>query len=615
MTAIQESAAMKTLVFEIYEGETLLRAERLSRDVIKIGRLPSSHLRLDDADVSRMHAVIESSPEGVFVIDLGSASGTILNGQKINKAELTDGAELTIGGLRVRVSIETSVAAMPPPPVAAMPNPFAAPVAPPPMAAVASPTDIAGEPEVRWGVVASGPPVSADEVETTEDTVEVLLLWGDNVLHVAHVEPTGDFVIGDEKDVDFLVGADLLGSTRLAVVDGGRIVVPAGAIVAGEDVARTSTTAAATGEVEFAIGELHLRVRSVRKGKRIAGGTTIDRRPFAYVGGVLGLAAVMLTLFSLLPPKSSALSMENINQDSRLVAYLMEPPVTEFDEPEIEPTEPDAASGGEGERHEGETGAMGDREAPQADRRYAVQGPQDNQDPHLAQENREEMAQTAGVLGTLRTMVGTWNTPTSPFGRESALGQDPMNALGHLMGSDIGDAFGFGGLGPVGTGRGAGGTGQGTIGLDTLGNTLGHGGGCRSGEQCREGSGYGRLGGDSGLRNHRSRVPTISRGTIETRGSLSREVIQRVVRRHHNEVRFCYEQALNAQPNLAGRVTTRFIISSSGAVQTALVSSSTLGHQTTERCITSAVQRWAFPAPDGGGVVSVTYPFVLQSTN
>ena len=212
-------------------------------------------------------------------------------------------------------------------------------------------------------------------------------------------------------------------------------------------------------------------------------------------------------------------------------------------------------------------------------------------------------------------MVGTWNTPTSPFGRETALGQDPMNALGHLMGSDIGDAFGFGGLGPVGTGRGAGGTGQGTIGLDTLGNTLGHGGGCRSGEQCREGSGYGRLGGDSGLRDHRSRVPTISRGTIETRGSLSREVIQRVVRRHHNEVRFCYEQALNSQPNWAGRVTTRFIISSSGAVQTALVSSSTLGHQTTERCITSAVQRWAFPAPDGGGVVSVTYPFVLQSTN
>lgn len=37
-----------------------------------------------------------------------------------------------------------------------------------------------------------------------------------------------------------------------------------------------------------------------------------------------------------------------------------------------------------------------------------------------------------------------------------------------------------------------------------------------------------------------------------------------------------------------------------------------LGNVRTEQCIVAAVRRWSFPAPDGGGVVIVTYPFALQ---
>lgn len=47
---------------------------------------------------------------------------------------------------------------------------------------------------------------------------------------------------------------------------------------------------------------------------------------------------------------------------------------------------------------------------------------------------------------------------------------------GGLMGDDVGEAFGYGGLGLRGTGRGGGGTGEGTIGLGALG-TIGHGSG------------------------------------------------------------------------------------------------------------------------------------------
>jgi hypothetical protein len=32
-----------------------------------------------------------------------------------------------------------------------------------------------------------------------------------------------------------------------------------------------------------------------------------------------------------------------------------------------------------------------------------------------------------------------------------------------------------------------------------------------------------------------------------------------------------------------------------------------------EQCIAAAVRRWEFPKPQGGGIVVVTYPFVLKS--
>ena len=198
-------------------------------------------------------------------------------------------------------------------------------------------------------------------------------------------------------------------------------------------------------------------VRKVRAGKKIAASTSLDRRPFAYVGGALGLAGILLIMTSLVPPSTSALSLQHVDQNSRLVAAMMQPELFEVEEIELE-----TSNGAEaGERHEGDEGEMGEIDAPETNNRYGVEGPRDNQDQHLAQENAHEVVRNAGVLGTLRTLTGSWDTPTSPFGRETALGSDPMNALGDLMGDTLGSNGGFGGLGLNGTGRGAGGDGRG----------------------------------------------------------------------------------------------------------------------------------------------------------
>ncbi|MCB9612489.1 MAG: hypothetical protein H6721_13135 [Sandaracinus sp.] len=94
------------------------------------------------------------------------------------------------------------------------------------------------------------------------------------------------------------------------------------------------------------------------------------------------------------------------------------------------------------------------------------------------------------------------------YGSGTALGNDPMGALGALMGDSIGENFGFGGLGLTGTGMGGGGTGEGTIGLGNLG-TIGHGAGGGTG------SGYGR--GAGGFRGRRPSTPRAAPTTIVLR--------------------------------------------------------------------------------------------------
>lgn len=94
------------LTFQVYKGEQLIQTTTLTQDIIKVGKLSSSHLRIDDESVSRMHAVIEvTGPSEISIVDLGSEGGTLVNGQKVNKQQLQSGDELVFGDVRVVVAI------------------------------------------------------------------------------------------------------------------------------------------------------------------------------------------------------------------------------------------------------------------------------------------------------------------------------------------------------------------------------------------------------------------------------------------------------------------------------------------------------------------------------
>jgi TonB family protein len=96
-------------------------------------------------------------------------------------------------------------------------------------------------------------------------------------------------------------------------------------------------------------------------------------------------------------------------------------------------------------------------------------------------------------------------------------------------------------------------------------------------------------------------------------GSLDKEVIRGVIRRHIAEVRSCYERELVKDSSLAGRISVQFTIAFTGDVLESLLQSSTMGNPRVEECVVRAVRQWKFPKPQGGGVVIVSYPFNFTS--
>lgn len=182
-----------------------------------------------------------------------------------------------------------------------------------------------------------------------------------------------------------------------------------------------------------------------------------------------------------------------------------------------------------------------------------------------------------------------------------------LTAIGTMWGDSIGEAFGVGGLGLTGTGPSAGGTGEG-IGLGSIG-TIGHGAG-PSPSSSAGGSGYGRIGGYRPPSN-----ATVAQSPPQVVGALDKDVLRRVIMRSRNRFKYCYERQLATNPNLAGKVVTRFVIGPEGNVTTVQDAGSTLTDATVLACVQSAFKSMQFPRPTGGGVVIVTYPLIFQSAS
>lgn len=579
---------------DVYVKGALKHTEVLNTERIKIGRLPSSDLCLDDALVSMLHAVITAQSDGSYrVFDLSSTHGSFVNGERITERALRTGDVLCVGASHIRVTVAGEHRA-----------PEGPPLKPP--AAPAFDTQ-----DLGFGQV-----------------LEVMSLWGQTVVDVQHIHE-GRYLIGPSPRANHPLTADFVQTEDyvLAERSAGEILVhlPERARVAillkGQVMPLDELAAAGRlgssplphsrsvrlpphARCRVEIGEMSFLVSAVSAAPPVARGSM---RPL--LGGpllmYLLIAGVMHALFFVvmmsIPEDADRLHLDGLGLSSRFVEFMWAPEANK--PPEVadpfQGLHAEEDSGG-GERARPDEGQMGAPEREAQTRRFAVEGEDARSapPPKSRTEARAQALQTAdAAFAQLSAQAGSvWQ------GGEHAVGRDAVDAMGGLFGDRIGEAQGFSGLGLADAGRGAAGLGERTIGIGqmrTVGRSTGQGE-------------YGRA--QSRVRERPTASPKVMPGKPTVSDGLDREVIRRVVRQRQSEYRHCYERELKRKPDLQGTVVLKFTIAGNGHVIAAKVEESTMQDREVEQCITQKVSRWIFPATKGGSIVVVRYPFRFKAS-
>lgn len=83
---------------------------QIDRDEIFIGRdTKKCQIILNDPEVSSVHAVVRKNNTEIMLEDLNSSNGTILNGERINKAEISAGDEFVIGSTSFTLEVKSDL--------------------------------------------------------------------------------------------------------------------------------------------------------------------------------------------------------------------------------------------------------------------------------------------------------------------------------------------------------------------------------------------------------------------------------------------------------------------------------------------------------------------------
>jgi TonB family protein len=646
------------------------RQESVSEaESVIVGSGAGAGVRLRDPKVSNLHVMLKVDAQGgVTAIDLGSEGGTEVGGQRlVTPRVLAPGDVLRVGGSRLEVLFGELVEQVAPAGAevsAPLQGSVAVPVGEPVVAAEAGAGNLAvgasgtgsaqvggrgaGNAVVREvasrgsavpgnamvppgsrGRTASRSLAQAASVKERKPAVpahlqeplppearpakdarvlQVSLLWGDRLLEVRHFRDGAPVTIGQGgRNVFQVFDAQVGARHRLAMARGEqcelRVPEGSGVIVTRDGDVRTKEQLRSDGRLkssgreqvytlelheraEVELGTLTFVVRFVRPSPLVRM-STMDDADFTFFKiaaiGLMLAAAVIAAM--LLTPRSEVLTQDDIFASQQRVAKFLVTP-----QKKLEAKKLNLQGVEEGAKAKDEEGKFGKEEAkkPEAD-------PSKPGTPLVNKNKKEEDRKRVGQVGLLGAMKGLKGEASSVFG-PGGLGTGINNALGGLKGgAGLGDAQGLGGLGSRGHGSGGGGTALGLGGLGTQGTGRGTGG-----------SGGIDLGGRG------KTITQIIPGKTTVIGGLDKDVIAKVIRRHQNEIKYCYETELSKDPDLAGKVAVAFTIDPTGAVSEATVTESTLNNPTAERCMLSRIRRWKFPEPKGGGVVAVTYPWLFS---
>lgn len=114
------------------------------------------------------------------------------------------------------------------------------------------------------------------------------------------------------------------------------------------------------------------------------------------------------------------------------------------------------------------------------------------------------------------------------------------------------------------------------------------------------------LDGGIGLGRGASPGQAPSAGPVTVTGALDKALIQRVIRAHLGLITKC---ATDHPASEERTVLVQFVIDASGAVSSSKPTQPTPANEPLARCVAGVIERMVFPKPNGGGVVTVNYPF------
>lgn len=659
----------RSIGIRVFKGDEQVGAYVFDRDIIKIGRLASAHLRLEDPKVSRIHAVIDitGANQEVSIIDMGSAEGTRVNGDKVSRVPLKHGDEIGLGDSRLVVVLEQSEilalggegaemsaeggASAEPAPAASnqaaetqvglvleedlsklqLPDsdtsvfettpelaaelerevspPAQAPAAAPAPAAVAPPV-AAAAPAMAMPMMAPLPPIPEDPITPENRHLEVTLRWGSDVVELKRVRGVPKLVVGvgdDDVDLFFPLEGTTSGSTFELVRQ-------------------------REGSAEWVV-----RYTSRMAGTVTRGGQTV---PLSQAGGMPDGEAQALTItddmsvtisighFSVeirnvarsraipIPPLLDMLFLNTalvmvFTWASLISVFLLMPTGIDTDDDDLF-TNPSQF----------QTIIL---KPPPKDNSFLdrLKGKGAKQAQAAKDESGQAGKKTAEKTNNRASFKANTDKPTDEqivaSKMKQLFGEGGNSGIAALFGADV--AGGelqtlLGGIsgaqagesyGVGGLGLRGSGPGGGGTGVATMGigavGTRGRGSGDAS-----YGSGEGGLGGKS------DRDVGVNIGNPVVYGSLDKEIIRRVVRENQAQIRYCYERELTRTPGLNGKIVVKWVITGTGSVRQAQVVETGMKNPAVESCLTARINGWRFPKPKGGGIVIVTYPFIFKKS-
>jgi hypothetical protein len=107
--------------------------------------------------------------------------------------------------------------------------------------------------------------------------------------------------------------------------------------------------------------------------------------------------------------------------------------------------------------------------------------------------------------------------------------------------------------------------------------------------------------------------PRTPEETTVGEGTLDKAAIAGAIRSKLKVVQACFERALAKNPQLEGKMVLEIVIGATGAVTRVTEVEEQFPDQQVVTCVSKEVERLKFPAPEGGGIVTVRYPFVFKA--